>query len=69
MAADGVTWLDSYGAVVKIKRWANTHPFNPPYPYIILDEYYSAAFDNNGINWGYVNSDIHNLILCASKGP
>ena len=66
LAGEGVTYLDSYGAVVNITLWVTGHPFSPPRPYIYLSLPSSSAFDYNNTNSGFISSKLRYLILCAS---
>ena len=69
LAADGVTFVDSYGAVVNITKWITGHPFSPPKPYIFINAPSSSGRNDNNPNPGFISFNVYNLIMCASVGP
>ena len=63
LGADGVTWLDSYGAAVNITVWYPGTPENPPRQFIFI------VGNGNGQAYDWYNSNtgqIKLLTLCAT---
>ena len=63
LAADGLTWQDSDGAVVNISLWYPGRPINPHNEHIYVGTASSTAVDFHNDNPGFINT----TLWCASN--